>query len=425
MMKSRGARLYGKMDIRVEEFDLPDIGPDEILARVYADTLCMSTLKAAKLGPDHKRVPDNVAVNPILTGHEFAGELVAVGDKWKDRYAAGDRFTIQPAINYKGSMDSPGYSYPYCGGDATMVILPPELMEMDCLLVHSVEEHFRAALAEPYSCVIGACRSLFRTDRTSHRHFMGIRSGGKMAILGGCGPMGLAAIDYAMAGPQRPVRLVVTDTDDARIEQARSIYQPTAIERGIELFFINPLREEDGEALVKQLSGGAGFDDILVMVAHPAILEQADRLLAFNGCINFFAGPTDDGFSAKINYFGIHYYEHHVIGTTGGTADDEREALTLMEEGLIRPETIVSHVGGLNVVPETTLALDTLPGGKKLIYTGFDFPLLELSSLGARAEKERWLQPLADIVENSNGLWSLDAEKWIFSTCRPRSGETE
>jgi hypothetical protein len=176
---------------------------------------------------------------------------------------------------------------------------------------------------------------------------------------------------------------------------------------------------------VKQLSGGAGFDDILVMVAHPAILEQADRLLAFNGCINFFAGPTDDGFSAKINYFGIHYYEHHVIGTTGGTADDEREALTLMEEGLIRPETIVSHVGGLNVVPETTLALDTLPGGKKLIYTGFDFPLLELSSLGARAEKERWLQPLADIVENSNGLWSLDAEKWIFSTCRPRSGETE
>lgn len=255
MMKSWGARLYGKMDIRVEPFDLPDIGEDEILAKVRADTLCMSTLKAAKLGPEHKRVPADVDKHPVLVGHECAGELVQVGKRWADRYKAGDQFTIQPALNYKGSMDSPGYSYAYCGGDATYVILPPELMEVDCLLVHSVKEQFRAALAEPYSCVIGACRSLFRSDRRSHRHFMGIRNGGKMAIIGGCGPMGLAAIDYALAGPQRPQRLVVTDADDARIARAQEIFRHVAIERGIELFFINPLKEEQNEELLKIFPG--------------------------------------------------------------------------------------------------------------------------------------------------------------------------
>ncbi len=414
MMKSWGARLYGKMDIRVEPFDLPDIREDEILAKVRADTLCMSTLKAAKLGPEHKRVPADVDKHPVLVGHECAGELVQVGKRWADRYKAGDQFTIQPALNYKGSMDSPGYSYAYCGGDATYVILPPELMEVDCLLVHSVKEQFRAALAEPYSCVIGACRSLFRSDRRSHHHFMGIRNGGKMAIIGGCGPMGLAAIDYALAGPQRPQRLVVTDADDARITRAQEIFRHVAIERGIELFFINPLKEEQNEELLKNLSGGNGFDDILVMVASAPLLEQANRLLAFNGCINFFAGPTDQNFSAALNYYGVHYFDHHVIGTTGGTADDEREALELMEDGLIRPEALVSHVGGLPAVPEATLALDKLPGGKKLIYTEYDFPLFALDELSGEAEKKPWLAPLCEIVGKNGGLWSLEAEQWIF-----------
>jgi len=414
-MRSIGARLYGKKDIRVEAFELPPIKEDEILARVFADSLCMSTLKAASLGSDHKRVPGNIAQHPVLLGHELAGELVEVGAAWKDRYEAGQRFTIQPAINYRGSMDSPGYSYEYCGGDATYIILPQELMEMDCLLPHTVSDHFRAALAEPYSCVIGAARGLFRTDRTSHNHYMGIRAGGAMAILGGGGPMGLAAIDYALSGPQRPAKLVVTDLEQDRLDRAQRIFQPVAAERGVSLFFVNPTKSDDDERELRRLSGGEGYDDILVMVPVVQLLEQGNRLLAFNGCMNFFAGPTDPNFTAKLNYYGMHYLEHHVIGTTGGTVDDEKEALELLEKGLTRPQALVTHVGGLNAVPDATLQLDTLPGGKKLMYPGVAMPLTALDQIEEFAAAEPRYKELAQIVSEAGGLWSGAAEEWLLA----------
>ncbi|MBP5245925.1 MAG: L-sorbose 1-phosphate reductase, partial [Clostridia bacterium] len=63
-MKTRAVRLYGKNDLRLEEFELPAHKEDEILARVVSDSLCMSSYKAAVQGGDHKRVPDNVAENP-------------------------------------------------------------------------------------------------------------------------------------------------------------------------------------------------------------------------------------------------------------------------------------------------------------------------------------------------------------------------
>ena len=78
-MKTKALRLYGKKDLRLEEFELPAIKENEILARMVCDSLCMSSYKAATQGTDHKRIPDDVAMNPIIIGHEFAGELVAVG----------------------------------------------------------------------------------------------------------------------------------------------------------------------------------------------------------------------------------------------------------------------------------------------------------------------------------------------------------
>ena len=93
-MKTRAVRLYGKKDLRVEEFTLPPIKEDEILARVVTDSLCMSTYKASAQGSDHKRVPDNVAENPVIVGHEFAGDLIQVGSKWAHKFKAGDKLSL-------------------------------------------------------------------------------------------------------------------------------------------------------------------------------------------------------------------------------------------------------------------------------------------------------------------------------------------
>ena len=75
-MKTKALRLYGKEDLRLEEFELPELKEDEILAKVVSDSICMSSYKAAMQGADHKRVPDDVAEHPTIIGHEFCGELV-------------------------------------------------------------------------------------------------------------------------------------------------------------------------------------------------------------------------------------------------------------------------------------------------------------------------------------------------------------
>ena len=107
-MKTKAVRLYGKNDLRLEEFELPAIKDDEILASVISDSICMSSHKAAEQGAAHKRVPDNVAENPIILGHEFCGEILEVGAKWQNEFKKGDRLSIQPAINSKGSLAAPG-----------------------------------------------------------------------------------------------------------------------------------------------------------------------------------------------------------------------------------------------------------------------------------------------------------------------------
>ena len=97
-MKTKAVRIYGKGDLRLEEFELPQMKEDEILAQVVSDSICMSSWKAARQGADHKRIPDDISINPTIIGHEFSGIIIDVGDKWKHKFRKGQKFSIQPAM---------------------------------------------------------------------------------------------------------------------------------------------------------------------------------------------------------------------------------------------------------------------------------------------------------------------------------------
>ena len=222
-MKTKAVRLYRKNDLRLEEFDLPPIKDDEILAKIVSDSICMSSHKAALQGGDHKRVPNDIAENPIIIGHEFCGTLVEVGAKWQHKFKAGQKFAIQPAVNYKGSLNAPGYSFQHIGGNATYIIIPNEVMEMDCLLDYNGDGFFYGSLAEPMSCIVGGFHANYHTTAGSYVHKMGIVDGGNMAILAGAGPMGLGAVDYAINCERKPKLLVVTDIDQNRLDRAAKI----------------------------------------------------------------------------------------------------------------------------------------------------------------------------------------------------------
>lgn len=414
-MRTRAVRLYGKKDLRLEEFELPEIKKDEILVRVVSDSICMSSYKAAILGSDHKRVPKDVAVCPIIIGHEMAGTIVAVGDKWKDRFTPGEKFSMQPALNYKGSMASPGYSYPYCGGAATYIIMPQEVMELGCLLPYKGEAYYEASLAEPMSCIIGAFHASYHTTMGSYEHKMGIVEGGKMALLAGAGPMGLGAIDYALHCDRRPGLLVVTDIDEKRLERAKAIFsQEEAQKQGVELVFANTRDMEDAPAYLRELTGGTGFDDVFVYAPVKAVVEQGGKILGRDGCLNFFAGPTDVNFSASTNFYDVHYNSTHIVGTTGGNTADMLESLRMTEENRINPAVMVTHIGGLDSAAEATLRLPEVPAGKKLIYTNIDMELTAIDEFEEKGRENPHFARLAEITRKRNGLWCLEAEKYLL-----------
>jgi L-sorbose 1-phosphate reductase len=414
-MKTKAVRLYGKKDLRLDEFDLPAIAEDEILAHIISDSICMSSYKAAIQGEDHKRVPQDVAQNPVIVGHEFCGEIVEVGGRWKGQFKAGQKFSIQPALNYKGSLYAPGYSYPYIGGDATYIIIPKEVMEMGCLLDYQGDAFFYGSLAEPMSCIVGAFHATYHTRTGRYVHDMDIKEGGDMAILAGVGPMGLGAIDYAIHRERKPSLLVVTDIDQNRLDRAASIYTPEeAKKQGVTLKYINTKDLSNPEDHLLSLNGGKGYDDVFVFAPVKPVVEQGDRILARDGCLNFFAGPTNPNFSAEFNFYNVHYLSHHIVGTSGGNTDDMVESLNMMAAGTINPSAMITHVGGLGSVVETVLDLPNIPGGKKLIYTNIDIPLTAISEFASLGKKDPMFKALADIVKENNGLWCREAEEYLL-----------
>ena len=420
-MKTKAVRLYGKKDLRLEEFELPKIKDNEILAKVICDSLCMSSYKAASQGTDHKRIPNDAAINPVIIGHEFAGELVEIGSKWSNQFKSGDKFSIQPALNYAdgpvGVLSAPGYSYHFIGGDATYVIIPNEVMELGALLPFSGAGFYPASLAEPLSCVIGAMHANYHINPGSYIHKMEIVDGGKMAILAGVGPMGLAAINYVLNRPdRRPSLLVVTDIEQSRLDRAASLYTVNyAKSQNIDLHYINTSKFSDPVKELKSLTGDAGYDDVFVFAPVSPVVEQADALLGFDGCLNFFAGPSNPDFSARINFYNVHYAYTHLVGTSGGNTDDMKEAILLMSAGL-DPAGLVTHIGGLNAVIDATLHLPEIPGGKKLIYNHIEMPLTPIADFEEKGKTDPLFAELNRLCNKHNGLWNLEAEKYLLST---------
>jgi threonine dehydrogenase-like Zn-dependent dehydrogenase len=418
-MKTRAVRLYGKEDLRLEEFELPPLKEDEILAKVVCDSLCMSSYKAAKQGTGHKRIPPDVAKNPVIIGHEFAGELIRVGKKWAGRFQPGQKFSIQPAMNYEqgpvGVLGAPGYSYRYIGGDATYVIIPQEVMLQNCLLPYTGEGYYPASLAEPLSCVIGAMHANYHTKPGSYKHEMEINQGGNMALLAAAGPMGLAAINYVIhRGDVRPGLLVVTDIDRDRLKRAERLFLPAlAATKGIHLQYINTTASGDPVEKLRSLTGGKGYDDVFVFAPVPAVIEQADKLLARDGCLNFFAGPSDPDFRAYFNFYNVHYEATHITSTSGGNNDDMEEALLYLSKGL-DPAGMVTHIGGIDAVIGTTLHLPEIPGGKKLMYMHINMPLTAIDDFKDKGKSIPLFRELHALCANNKGLWSVEAEDYLL-----------
>ena len=433
-MKTTALRLYGAGDLRLETFDLEPAGDDAVLVEIVTNSICMSDWKAATLGTSHKRVPKNIAERPVMIGHEVCGIVREVGAKWRGRYAPGQRVSVQPAFNLPGrELETMGYAWPTMGGETTAIRIPDEVLEQGCLLPCAGEAPFFAcSLAEPVSCIVSALRTSYHNAFNSHHHVMGPEPGGTMLLLAGCGAMGLAAIDIACHWPEaRPRRLVVTDVDDARLSRAAAVFGlPAPVSghasgnlNGTELHFLNTRGLPDPVAALKALNldassrrddptaTGGGYDDVLLFAAVPALIEQSSALMGFGGCLNFFAGPTDQNLKAPFNFYNVHYMGHHCVGSSGGDVKDMADSLDWISRGILHPEVMVTHVGGLDSAAGATLTLHQVPGGKRLVYTHLSMPMTPLSDFARLGDDgDPLFARLAAACAAHRGLWCGEAE---------------
>lgn len=412
-MKTTAVRLYGKRDMRIEEFTLPELGAGEICMRVLCDSLCTSTYKAAIQGNAHKRVPEDIAENPIVIGHEMCGEIVSVGKDVDKKWQIGQRVVIQPALKLDNYRD-PGYSYPYIGGNMTYAIVPEIVLERGCLLPYGGDSYFKGSLAEPLACVLRGFKGLYHTDYTNYVRTDGAKKGGKLAILGGAGPMGLASVEIAI-GYAHCGKVVVTDINESRLDYAKTKCPvENAAKRGTELVYLNTAQTEDAVKALLDISDG-GFDDVFVMVPVPELLTVAEAICTTDGCINFFAGPAVHSLPGSLNLYRVHYDGIHLVGTAGSIPEDMEDVITLIEQGAINPGVMVSHILSLNDVPETILAMEHPNGAKKVCYNTLDIPFVAVADFARLGETDPMWAQLDAIVKRNGGLWCAEAESYLLA----------
>ena len=86
----KAAVLYANEDIRYEEIPTPELKADQVLVKVKAVGIC---------GSDVPRVLQNGAhYYPIVLGHEFSGEIVALGEGVTADLKVGDRVAGVPLV---------------------------------------------------------------------------------------------------------------------------------------------------------------------------------------------------------------------------------------------------------------------------------------------------------------------------------------
>ena len=171
-----------------------------------------------------------------------------------------------------------------------------------------------------------------------------------------------------------------------------------------------------------KLSGGTGYDDVFVFAPVESLVELGDSLLCEDGCLNFFAGPTNKDFSAKFNFYNAHYGSTHIVGTSGGNREDMAMAVSLMEKDLINPSVMITHIGGIDAVVDTTLNLPELEGAKKLIYNEISLPLTKIENFDklSREDGENacLYKGLAQICAKNGNVWCEESEKYLLKNAK-------
>ncbi len=274
-----------------ENFPIPEPGDDEMLVRIDGVGICFSDIKVLKQGRQHPKLYNrDMTIEPTRLGHEVALTIIKVGKNLADQFKRGQRFSVQPDVYQQGKSTAYGYTVP--GGLIQYHIIGKELLETDtgvCLLpLADAMGYAESSLLEPWGCVMAAY--------TQRRRLYPL-GGGTMWIIGQPGD----ATEFSFTtGLDNPAKVVVTDAPE-------SILKSLAEHAQLEVIHRDGIAPEDYPALSEALTGGKGFDDIVVL--NPGSAEtvgQIGKLIARRGTLNLVGDKPLDGL-VEVDFGRLHY----------------------------------------------------------------------------------------------------------------------
>ena len=235
------------------------------------------------------------------------------------------------------------------------------------------------------------------------------KKGGSCWLPGGAGAMGQMHTQMAVEAADGPGRILVSDMDDARIENVRSLLADTIAKRGIEFKTVNPgkISPDEFEKILKDFAP-EGFDDVIMLVPVVPVLNGSAKMLGKDGLMNIFAG-IPAGKEGEMNVRSIANNGVRYIGSSGSKTAHLRYTLERAESGALQPVTALAAVGGMKALKTGLQAvIDAKFPGKTVIFPNCpDMPLTPVDRIAG----------LADGIEatlDNNGFYTLDTEKELF-----------
>ena len=331
---------------------IPAPDADHMLVRIDSVGLCFSDVKIMRQGGSHPKLYDrDLSKEPTRLGHEVSLTVIEVGDNLKDRYHAGQRLAVQPDIYQDGRSTAYGYTIP--GGLIQYHLMGAEMLETDdgaCLLpLPDTMGYAEGSTLEPWGCVMAAYTQRRRLEP---------KAGGTMWIVGRPGD----ERDYVFSsGLDAPATIVMTDVPASVVELVERTSADAVVRDGI--------GADDYQALVDELTDGAGFDDIVMLDPRSAATAGAvAKHIARRGTLNMVGETALDGL-VDTDVGRLHYdYTAYIGGRGPDIAASYGEARNRCD---LRPQgtTVFVGAGGPMGLMHLQRAIQQPDGPRKIVAT--------------------------------------------------------
>jgi L-iditol 2-dehydrogenase len=310
------AILYGKEHLQLERIPVPAIGPGDILVRVRAALTCGTDVKVFRRGYHARMI-----VPPAVFGHEFAGDIMAVGDS-VTRFHAGQRVVaansapcLQCFYCQRGKVNLCEDLMFNNGAYAEYIRVPARIVERNTYEIAPHLKYQDAALAEPLACVVKGLEDT------------GMEAGDTVAVIG-VGPIGSMFVRLAKL---RGAQVIAIGRRRSRLDHTLKLGADRVIATEETL---------DPVAAVRELTGGRGADIVIEAVGRAETWNWSVEMLRRGGVVNFFGGPPS-GTRVELDTNLLHYSEITCRASFHHTPRAFRDALEIIETGGVTAQAFV------------------------------------------------------------------------------------